>query len=430
MKTEIRQRYWEDFKKICSEMNAPLTLHTPRDANRIGVNLGPNLNLGFKIEAVANARIPQINSNNIAIRISMPKAGWKTIAKNGDLKKEFRSSCLMTPLETGKYTGGQQIILHKKTNPERESNWKRQFEWFVENFWKCAELFRLYFRPDFPPLKKYVKPRPAKRANELDGKTWLRYSLSVWDDVKKTTEERRLKHPGSYPIALASRLIQAFTNEQGRLVFDPFAGVGSTLIAAKELGKDSIGLELSSEFASIAATRLNQRTLFDGKAKTKVHNADSRDLRKYVSANSVDMVVTSPPYWDILLEKRTVDGKDPVAYSDLGTDLGNIRDYEKFLLELRRIFEEVHYVMKPGSYCCVVVMDIRKKSRFYPYHMDISLFMQDIGFIFDDLIIWTRGGEYSKLRPLGYPSVFRVNKVHEFILIFQKPKNSNLKRKD
>ena len=429
MKTEIRQRYWENFKKICSEMNAPLTLHSPRDANRIGVNLGPYLNLGFKIEAVANARVQGINTTNIAIRISMPEQGWETITKNGNLKKEFRNSYLTIPIETGKYAGGQQIILHKKANPESEREWKRQFEWFVENFWKSAEIFRSYFRPDFPPLKKYVKPRPAKRANELDGKTWLRYSLSVWDDVKKTTEERRLKHPGSYPIALASRLIQAFTNEQGRLILDPFAGVGSTLIAARELGKDSIGIELSPEFASITSARLDQVLPFEGKTKAEVHVADSRYLRKYVDASSVDMVVTSPPYWDILLEKRSVDGKDPMFYSDLDTDLGNIRDYAQFLLELRLVFEEVYHVMKPGSYCCIVVMDIRKKSRFYPYHMDISHFMQDIGFIFDDLIIWTRGAEYSKLRPLGYPSVFRINKIHEFILIFQKPKDPDTKMK-
>ena len=82
--------------------------------------------------------------------------------------------------------------------------------------------------------------------------------------------------------------------------------------------------------------------------------------------------------------------------------------------------------MRPNSYCCVIVMDLRKKNRFYPYHIDVSQFMQEVGFIFDDLIVWNRGQEYNNLRPLGYPSVFRVNKVHEFILIFQKPKDGSL----
>lgn len=36
-------------------------------------------------------------------------------------------------------------------------------------------------------------------------------------------------------------------------------------------------------------------------------------------------------------------------------------------------------------------------------------------------VIWDRRHEYNNMRPLGYPSVFRVNKAHEFILIFRKP---------
>jgi hypothetical protein len=48
--------------------------------------------------------------------------------------------------------------------------------------------------------------------------------------------------------------------------------------------------------------------------------------------------------------------------------------------------------------------------------------MTEIGFIFDDLIIWNRQSEYNNLRPLGYPAVFRVNKVHEFVVLLQKPR--------
>ena len=51
---------------------------------------------------------------------------------------------------------------------------------------------------------------------------------------------------------------------------------------------------------------------------------------------------------------------------------------------------------------------------------------QDVGFLFDDIIIWDRRRDYNNLRPLGYPSVFRINKVHEYILIFQKPSMSKI----
>ena len=70
-------------------------------------------------------------------------------------------------------------------------------------------------------------------------------------------------------------------------------------------------------------------------------------------------------------------------------------------------------------------MDLRKKNNFFPFHIDVANMMQQIGFIFDDIIIWDRRQEYNNLRSLGYPYVFRINKIHEFILIFQKPKTSS-----
>lgn len=266
-----------------------------------------------------------------------------------------------------------------------------------------------------------LMPSTGKRANQLEGKTWLRHSISIWGDLRKTKSERELKHPAMFPIALAERLIECFTNEQSRVILDPFAGVGSTLIAAKELGKDAVGIEISPEFAEIAMSRVQSVLPFEGTPDINIHVADSRDLAAYVPANSVDLVITSPPYWDILLEKRTADYKPSRDYGDTRADLGKIRDYKEFLLELQRVFVQVYDAMKPKSYCCVVVMDLRKKSHFYPLHMDISRFLADIGFVLDDIVIWDRGQEYNNLRPLGYPSVFRVNRIHEFILIFQKP---------
>jgi DNA modification methylase len=102
-------------------------------------------------------------------------------------------------------------------------------------------------------------------------------------------------------------------------------------------------------------------------------------------------------------------------------DLGKIADYQDFLTALQGVFKVVYRALKPAKYCVVVVMDLRKKETFYPYHADVATFMQQIGFIYDDLIIWDRRHEYNNMRPLGYPSTFRINKAHEFILIFKKP---------
>ncbi len=262
------------------------------------------------------------------------------------------------------------------------------------------------------------KTSPKSRANDLDGKTWVRHSISIWSDIRKTAEEQALKHPAMFPQALAERLIQTFTHEGQPVVLDPFAGTGSTLAAAKTLHKTAIGVELYPRFVSQIRDRV---AAANGNGSITIHQGNAVDLRQFVPDSSVDFVLTSPPYWDILTARRTADYKEIRNYGDEEGDLGLVKDYQAFLGQLQQVFAQVYQVLKPHAYCCVVVMDIRKKNRFYPFHSDLAGRLQDLGFIYDDLIIWDRRQEYNNMRPLGYPTVFRVNKAHEFILIFQKP---------
>jgi len=265
--------------------------------------------------------------------------------------------------------------------------------------------------------------RSLRRANDLDGATWTRYSISIWSDIRKTKEEIDLGHPAIFPVALVSRLIQCFTNKEDRVILDPFVGIGSTAIAAESLGKIGIGIELSPEYVEKARMRpCNIQLGVLEKGERYIHNADANDLLSHVRQNSVDMVITSPPYWDILLQERTADYKKIRHYGNSAGDLGIIRDYKQFLDALEKVFRLVYDALKPEKYCCVIVMDLRKKNKYYPLHADVAEFMQQIGFIFDDIIIWDRRHEYNMMRPLGYPSKFRINKAHEYILIFQKPR--------
>lgn len=262
----------------------------------------------------------------------------------------------------------------------------------------------------------------GKSRRELDGRTWTRYSISVWSDIEKDKEERALKHPALFPQSLVRRLIEAFTN-RGDLVLDPFAGSGSTLLAACNTGRRSVGLELSEEFVATARDRLARtRPSLDGR---DAHDPvliceDVRNIGRHLPANSVHLCVTSPPYWDILNRKRTADGKDIRNYGGFARDLSLIDSYDEFVGALGAIFQTIRDLLTAGGYLVVNVMDLRKGSRFYPLHMDLSAELTGRGYLLDDIIIWDRKKEYNRLRPLGYPYVFRVNKVHEFLLIFQK----------
>lgn len=67
-------------------------------------------------------------------------------------------------------------------------------------------------------------------------------------------------HPTQKPIKVLRPLVEAFCPEGGS-VLDPFCGSGSTLIAAEQLGRDALGIELDADHAETASLRLasNQR---------------------------------------------------------------------------------------------------------------------------------------------------------------------------
>lgn len=286
--------------------------------------------------------------------------------------------------------------------------------------------------------------KPKRRANELDGKQWTRNSISVWSDIRFTREERELKHPAMFPSMLVERLIACFMPEEQQTVLDPFLGSGSTLVAAQRCGKHGIGFELYPEFARLAKSRLARSPESAGRQpdatesesaaqfgttagaeipgiSSQIIEDDARTIAAHLPAESVDFCVTSPPYWNILQQRRTADQKQQRDYGDDRTDLGTIDQYGAFLDELQTVFAGVLTVLRPRGYCVVNVMDLRKGPQFFPLHFDVATRLQQTGFLYDDLIVWDRRADYNNLRPLGYPYVFRVNKVHEFLLIFQKP---------
>lgn len=130
--------------------------------------------------------------------------------------------------------------------------------------------------PSKYPGKRYYK---GERAGELSGNPlgknpsdiWS-IMLSEWDEgiydipnVKNNHPEKTI-HPCQFPVELAERCILAMTNH-GDMVLDPYAGVGSTLIAAEKNGRNAYGCELNSEYVSIAARRLSD--LRNGNLKTR-----------------------------------------------------------------------------------------------------------------------------------------------------------------
>lgn len=274
----------------------------------------------------------------------------------------------------------------------------------------------------------------ADKMNNLTGKEWLQNSFSIWREIRKSKEEISLKHPALFPVQLVEKFISIYTKDDGEKILDPFLGVGSTLIASVRQGKSGVGCELNQEFAKIAENRVksSQEELFiENNFVQEILLGDNRITLKEIKRETIDFSISSPPYWDILNQKRTADNKNIVNYSNSDEDLGNINDYSKFVNSLKDVYSEVFRVLKFNKRCVINVMDLRKKDVFYPLHIDVVRMMEEIGFELEDIIIWDRQHEYNNMKTLGYPWVFRVNKVHEYCLIFWKrlPKKS-IKKKD
>lgn len=278
-----------------------------------------------------------------------------------------------------------------------------------------------------------TQKKETGRLNNLDGATWLQWSKSVWR-FKKPVKDN-YGHPAIFPTFVAERLIRIFTKE-GDLVLDPMVGVGTTCVVAKSLNRNSIGIDLSSEYCEIAKSRLAQQRLTDipnileseaGELKReqtghKIICDDARNLLLHVEPSSVDFCLTSPPYW---IGLHGINGKytgqtqkEVKIYSHDERDYGNIKDYEKFVEDQKSLFSDVYKALKIDKYCAVIIQDTRRKSKVYPLHVDFLHAMKSVGYDYQDLIVWEHP-TYTT-RPLGYPTTFVVSRIHDFIMIFRK----------
>ena len=88
----------------------------------------------------------------------------------------------------------------------------------------------------------------------VDYNVW-EFAVATNKVLYKMNDGREIKHPAVFPMELPLRHIQSWTNE-GDIVLDPFAGSGTTLLAAKELKRNFIGIEKNEDYYEIIRQRL------------------------------------------------------------------------------------------------------------------------------------------------------------------------------
>ena len=280
------------------------------------------------------------------------------------------------------------------------------------------------------------KPRKAVKAfNGLSPRDWTLLSRNVWADLSSPRHARHLKHGAVFPLKLADRLVTMFSGE-GDLVFDPFTGVGTTLVAARRLKRNSVGFELNPEFASLADEWFEEEkaSLFsEDEIGQKLIIGDCRDMVKYLEPESIQVTITSPPYANFI--QRSIKDREKThktsrivhhnnsrvrQYSESELDFGNL-EYEEFLEQSRELFETLLKVTKTNGYAIWVVKDYRLPPN-RPYismHSDLAQKAQEAGWLWHDLIVWDQN-EQRSLVLLGYPTRFYTNQNCSFLVVLRK----------
>lgn len=274
------------------------------------------------------------------------------------------------------------------------------------------------------------KDRRPRELNELSGKEWANMSRSV-EQYPDTRSEKQRLHGASFPQSLARAQIEIYTRVH-QTVLDPFVGVGTTIDACVEANRHGIGVDVNPEFIDIA-----QEDLHRAGATPQLYDllvGDARELDQLLPPDSVDFVLTSPPYGALLRQvKRAFAYKwqehttirpipNPVPYSEHPADIGNL-EYDEFMVAIADVLRQTYKAQKSDSYAAWVIKDFRALKADVPYvncHSHFITEAEAAGFTLWDLRIW----DQTKFRPLvclGYPSRnFYLNIGHSYLVILRK----------
>lgn len=164
--------------------------------------------------------------------------------------------------------------------------------------------------------------------------------------------------------------------------------------------------------------------------KNIVYYKDSSNMAE-IPNNSVDCIVTSPPYFNI--KDYSKDGKQQKKISkSIKNDIGNISSFDKYIDKMISIWKECYRVLKPNGKMCINVPLMPMLKKEYSNHYNRNIFdiqssiqnsiLKNTKFYLLDIYIWNRKNSTKKLMFGSYPfpTNFYAQNTTEFIAIYVK----------
>lgn len=172
---------------------------------------------------------------------------------------DWRSSSAIHLLCEKYFIVRNRITFEREKGRGAKKDWKNN----SEDIWFCTMSNDFTFHADAVKLKRKVlapyreNNRPKDWSENENGKFRLTFPSNIWTDITIPfwSMSENTPHPTQKPEKLLAKIILASSNE-GDVIFDPFAGVGTTGVVAKKLKRNFVMVEIDEEYCLYAQKRL------------------------------------------------------------------------------------------------------------------------------------------------------------------------------
>lgn len=311
----------------------------------------------------------------------------------------------------------EKITTKNKYIPMRLVTFEEYLEYIKTHSSVCIENEKI-------PVGKSHKIKKYQPDNfELEkGSVWSFPNRGDWATHKGN-------YRGNWAPQIPRNLILRFS-KPGEVVLDQMCGSGTTLIEAKLLGRNAIGVDINYEAVILTLDRLNftYRPLFEKyKPIIKVYHGDARNLDQ-IEDESIDLIATHPPYANIISYSKV---------KKIEGDLSQASSFEEYLEGMKEVAKESFRVLKPGRYCAILIGDTRRHKHYVPLAFKVMQKFLEVGFILKEDIIKIQWN--TKVTSKKWISLIRTANEcwveeskkhgkdfylieHEHLFIFRKPK--------
>ena len=210
---------------------------------------------------------------------------------------------------------------------------------------------------------------------------------------------------GNWSPYIPRNLILRYSKE-GDTVIDQFAGSGTTLVEAKLLNRNIIGVDINP----IALKLCWKNTEFEHEncGQVTIEKGDARNL-DFIEDKSIDLICTHPHYANIIKYR-----------DDRDEDLSHY-DVKESLDEMKKVAFESYRILKKDKFCAILMGDTRKKGHIIPMGFEVMKIYEATGFKTKEIIIkqqhnCTSTG-YWKSQSIKYNFLLIA---HEYLFVFKK----------